>query len=90
MCTSTVARRIWVAAAGASSDCALVVPCAFWYMVVTFRGRRKGNLVPIVGASKSTFRDRRKGSELFYFEVQFSRQAQHFGHGGDRGGAQIS
>ena len=47
MCTSTAqARRIWVAAAGASSDCALVVvPCAFSCMVITFRGRRKGNLV---------------------------------------------
>ena len=47
MCTSTAqARRIWVAAVGASSDCALVVvPCAFSHMVVTFRGRRKGNLV---------------------------------------------
>ena len=31
---------------GASNDCALVVaPCAFLHMVVTFRGRRKGNLV---------------------------------------------
>ena len=40
------ARRIWVPAAGACRDCALVVvPCAFWYMVITFRGRRKGNLV---------------------------------------------
>ena len=40
------ARRIWVAAVGASSDCALVVaPCAFWYTVVTLRGRRKGNVV---------------------------------------------
>ena len=29
------------------------------------------------GASKSTFRDRCKGSELFYFEVQFSWQVQH-------------
>ena len=40
------ACRIWVAEAGASGDCALVVvPCKFWYMVVTFRGRRKENLV---------------------------------------------
>ena len=71
---------------GCFSDCALVVaPCAFWYKVVTFRGRRKGNLV----FPKSSFRDRRKGSELFYFEMQFSWQAQHFGHGGDRQGAQI-
>ena len=47
MCISTAqARRIWGPAAGASSNCALVVvPCAFWYMVVTFRGRCKGNLV---------------------------------------------
>ena len=28
------------------------------------------------GVSISTFRDRCKGSELFYFEMQFSRQAQ--------------
>ena len=31
------------------------------------------------GAPKSTFRDRCKGSELLYFEVQFSWQVQHFG-----------
>ena len=37
-----------------------------------------------------TFRDRCKGSELFYFELQFSWQAQHFGHGGDRRRALIS
>ena len=36
------------------------------------------------GAPKSTCRDRRKGSELFYFEMQFSWQVRHFGHGGDR------
>ena len=42
------------------------------------------------GAPKSTFRDRRKGSELFCFEMQFSWQVQPFGHGGDRRGAQIS
>ena len=42
------------------------------------------------GVSKSTFRDRCKGSELFYFDMQFSWQVQHFGHGGDRRGAQIS
>ena len=29
-------------------------------------------------APKSTFREC-KGSELFYFEMQFSLQAQHFG-----------
>ena len=49
MCTSTAqARRIWVSAAGASNDCILVVtvaPCAFSHLVITFRGRRKGNLV---------------------------------------------
>ena len=54
-------------------------------MMVTFRGRRKG--ASCFGASKSTFRDRCKGSELFYVEVQLSWQVQHFGHGGDRGGA---
>ena len=42
------------------------------------------------GASKSTFRDRCKGSELLYFELQFSWQVLLFGHGGDRRGAQIS
>ena len=42
------------------------------------------------GAPKSTFLDRCKGSELLYFEMQFSWQVQHFGHGGDRRGAQIS
>ena len=42
------------------------------------------------GAPKSTFRDRCKGSELFYFDMQFSWQVQDFGHGGDRRGAQIS
>ena len=41
-------------------------------------------------APKSTFRDRCKGPEVFSFEMQFSWQAQHFGHGGDRQGAQIS
>ena len=41
-----VHMQIWVAATGASSDCALVVvPCASSHMVLTFRGRRKGNLV---------------------------------------------
>ena len=46
MCTSTAqAHEVWGPAAGASSDCALVVvPCAFWYMVVTFRGRCKGKV----------------------------------------------
>ena len=35
-----------VAVAGACRDCALVVvPRAFSHMVVTFRGKRKGNLV---------------------------------------------
>ena len=62
---------------GASSDCALVVaPCAFC-------GRRK----PRVLAQQSRLfvtgaRDRS--------EMQFSWQVQHFGHGGDRRGAQIS
>ena len=73
-----------MSAAGASGDCALVVvSCAFRNMVVIFRGRHKGNLV-------STFCDRCKGWELFYFEMQFSWQVQRFGHGGDRRGAEIS
>ena len=38
-----------------------MVPRAFSDMVVTFRGRRKGNLV-----------SGRKGSERFYFEVEIS------------------
>ena len=56
----------------------LVAPCAFSDPVVTFRGRGKGKL---------TFRDRCKGSERGYLDVQISWQAQHFGHGGDLGGA---
>ena len=32
------------------------------------------------GGPKSTFRDRCKGSERLYFEVQISWQVQHFGH----------
>ena len=43
-----------------------------------------------LGAPKSTFRDRRKESELSHFVMQFSWQVQHFGHGGDRRRAQIS
>ena len=39
------------------------------------------------GAPMSASRERRKGSELFYFEMQFSWQVQHFGHGGDRRGS---
>ena len=79
MCTSTVqAREICVGAAGASNDCALVA-VAVARETLCF------------GAPKSTFRDRCKGSELLYFEKQFSWQVQHFGHGGDpRGRAQIS
>ena len=95
-------------AAGASNDCALVVvPRAFSHMVITFRGRRKGNLVlwcstlthsplslsltlplsliltltlththsPTFSHSlpltlTHTFRDRCKGSEVLYFEMQ--------------------
>ena len=47
MCISTAqARRICVGTAGASNGCALVVvPCAVSHMVITFRGRRKGNLM---------------------------------------------
>ena len=40
------ACKIWLAAVGACCDCALVAPLsAFLDMVVTFRGRCKGNLV---------------------------------------------
>ena len=39
---------------------------------------------------KSTFRDRCKGSERFYFELQTSWQAQRFGHDGDLRRAPIS
>ena len=39
---------------------------------------------------KSTFRVRCKGSELFYFEMQFSWQVHYFGHGGDLRRALIS
>ena len=38
----------------------------FGATVVTFRGRRRGSLV-----FWRSFRDRRKGSELLYFEMQF-------------------
>ena len=34
------------------------------------------------GGPKSTFRDRRKGSERCYFDAQISWQLQHFRHGG--------
>ena len=79
-CISTArAHKVGVSAAGACRACALVVAArAFSDVVVTFRGRCKGNLLV-----KSTFRDRRKGSERFYFKRQISWQAQHFGHGGD-------
>ena len=47
MCISIAqAHKICLPPAGASSDCALVVVLrASSHMVVTFRGRRKGNLV---------------------------------------------
>ena len=90
MCTSTAqARKICLPAAVASGDCALVVVRAhfgtWWSLFVT--GARETSCF---GAAKSTFRDRCKGSEVFYFEMHFSWPAQHFGHGGDRRGAQIS
>ena len=46
-CLSTAqGHEIWVAAAGACRDCALVVaPRAFSHMVIALHGRRKGNLV---------------------------------------------
>ena len=63
------------------------VPFRTWWSLFV-AGARKTSCF---GASKSTFRDSRcQGSALFYFEVQFSWQAQQFGHGGDRRGAQIS
>ena len=71
------AREIWVAAASACRDCALVVvPCALSDMVVTFLGRRKGT--SCFGGPKSTFRGRCKGSERLDFEVQISLHAQLF------------
>ena len=55
---------------------------AFLHMVVTsVAGARDTSCFR---GPKSTFPDRRKGSERFYFEMQISRQVQHFGHGGDR------
>ena len=39
---------------------------------------------------KSTFSDRRKGSERLYFDMQILWQVRHFGQGGDRRGALIS
>ena len=41
--------------------------CGAVRMVVTLDGRHTGNLV--FGGPKSTFRDRCKGSERFYFDV---------------------
>ena len=40
------------------------------------------------GAPKPNFRDRCKGSEVIYFEMQLSWQVQRFGHGGDRRGVE--
>ena len=52
------ARRIWWAGAGALRECFLVVvPCAFSSLVITFRGRRNGNLARWL--PESTFRNRR-------------------------------
>ena len=51
----------------------VVVSCAFPRTMVTFRRETS-----CFRASNSTFR------ELFYVEMQFSWQARHFGHGGDR------
>ena len=75
MCISTAqAHKVWVPRAGASNDRALVVvSCAFPRAMVTFRRETS-----CFRASNSTFR------ELFYVEMQFSWQARHFGHGGDR------
>ena len=86
MCISTAqARRIWVFAAGASNDCApVVVPCAFSHMVITFRGRRKG--VVLVLQSR-LFVTGARGRSCFTSNAVF---VQHFGHGGDGRGAQIS
>ena len=72
MCLSTAqAHTVWVPRAGASNDCALVlVPCAFSHMVVTFRGRRRGNLW-CFGALKSTFRDRCSALDMIVEELRF-------------------
>ena len=45
-----------------------------------------------LGGPKTTFRDRRKGSERFYFQIQLQIpwHVQYFGHGGDLGGALVS
>ena len=89
MCTSTAqAREIWVAGTGACRDCALVaVPCAFAHGSLFVASARETSCF---GGPKLPFRDRCKGSELFCFDMQFSWQVQHFGHGGDRRGALIS
>ena len=83
-CISTAqARRIWVSAAGASNDCARMWCRAhfrtWWSLFVAGAGETS-----CFGASKSTFRDRCKGSELFYFEMQFSWPVQHIEQVGDR------
>ena len=80
------ARRIW-----ASHDC-LRSRCGAVRIFVHgdhFSWQAQGK-PRVFGAPKSTFRDRCKGSELLYLEMHFSWQVQHFGHGGDRRGAQIS
>ena len=60
------ARKIWLAGAGASRDCALVVVLrAFSDMVVTFRDRRKGDRSGFT--SKCRFRGR--GSTLDMVEI---------------------
>ena len=78
-CISTAqARKIWVAAAGACRDCALVVvPYAFVFVA----SAEETSCFP---GPKSTFRDRCKGSERFTSKCRFrGRYLQHFGHGGD-------
>ena len=51
----------------------------FGHGKVTFRGRRKGNLV--FWWSKVDSRDRCKGSQRCEIEMQISWQAQHLGYG---------
>ena len=72
VCISTAqAREIWGPAAGACRDCALVVtPYACSHMAVTFRGRRKRNLVFWMGGTLVKYsRLYREFTEYFLWNI---------------------
>ena len=49
--------------------------------------RHHGCKHPLEEPEEKTTLSKDHWSEVFYFEVHFSWQAQHFGHGGDRRGS---